>query len=68
MARFRVYEIEHGGDESAALELLAKAGCKNIKVLGRDYEGAEAIGVECELPAGVASVAELGARCPELIL
>lgn len=68
MARFAVYEIEHGGDESAALEALAKGGCKNLKVVSRDYEGAESMVVECELPADVANRAELERACPGVIL
>jgi glutamyl-tRNA reductase len=46
-----VYEVEHPGDEAAALRALQRAGCTNIKVMGRDYEGAEAIAVQFEHPA-----------------
>lgn len=68
-ARFAVYEIEHGGDESSALAALAAGGCKAVKVLRRDYEGEEAILVEAELPADMASVnrAAMAARFPEVI-
>jgi hypothetical protein len=59
MARFAVYEIEHGGDEEASVADLVKAGCRNVRVVSRDYEGAEAMVVECELPAGVSKPSEL---------
>lgn len=66
MARFAVYEVENGGDEASALEALAAGGCKNLKVVSRDYENAEAIVVECDLPAGLKEKADLVARFPEL--
>lgn len=46
-----LYEIEHEGDEQHALEALHKAGATNIRVRGRDYEGAEAIAVSFDIPA-----------------
>ena len=68
MSRFAVYEIEHGADEAAALEALAAGGCKNLKVIRRDYENCEGIVVECEIPAewNVRKVSDLAARFPEL--
>lgn len=58
-ARFRVYEIEHHGDESAAISELSSAGCSEIKVIERDHEGEESIAVECLLPTGVDSPKKL---------
>lgn len=58
-ARFRIYEVEHSGDERASLEDLTRAGCSDIRVLARDYEHAEAIAVECTLPAGASSAQDL---------
>lgn len=48
--RFRIYEIEHQGDESHALSQLTKAGCTNIRVIGRDFDEDESILVECRVP------------------
>lgn len=62
--RFRIYEVEHQGDEQAAVEDLRKAGCDEIKVVCRDYlecECEESIMVECLLPEGMKSAEELGA-------
>jgi hypothetical protein len=58
-ARFNIYEIEHQGDEQQSLEDLQNAGCTNIMVFMRDYEGAEAIRVECDLPDNVTSPNQL---------
>lgn len=66
LARFPVYEIEHGGDEENAIEALGKAGCKDLKVLDRDYEGGESIVVSCVLPAGVTKKTELERLCPDV--
>ena len=56
MARFRIHEIEHQGDESDAISALLGAGCVSVKVLSRDYqecECEESIAVECDLPEGM---------------
>lgn len=58
-ARFRVYEVEHQGDEAEALHDLRKAGCDNIEVLSRDFEGEESIAVAVDLPEGMTNFREL---------
>jgi hypothetical protein len=47
---FRIYEIEHSGDESHAVSELRRLGCEDVKVIHRDYEGEESIRVTCYLP------------------
>jgi hypothetical protein len=49
---FRVHEIEHRADEQASIEDLARAGCKNIKVLVADHEGSESVVIEADCPDG----------------
>ena len=60
-AQFNIYEVEHQGDEQLTIADLAKAGCTDIIVLGRDYEG-ETIRVSCELPEGMTSFRELESK------
>jgi hypothetical protein len=51
--RFRVYEVEHQGDEQEAISELLRVGCVSVKVIERDYNGEESIAVECVVPEGV---------------
>lgn len=66
MTKFRVYEIEHSGDEAASLADLRKAGFEKVSVLARDYEGSESIVVEATVPAGK-SFNELVAKLEHVI-
>lgn len=50
MRTFRIYEVEHQGDEDGATSALYRAGCRNIRVLERDYEGEESILVSADIP------------------
>jgi hypothetical protein len=61
VTRFRVYEIEHQGDVDASVEDLKRAGCTGVRILATDFE-AECMVVECTLPAGLNSHAELAGR------
>lgn len=51
--RFRLYEIEHQGDESQAVSDLQRAGCTDVRVIARDYDGEESIAVEAVIPEGM---------------
>lgn len=54
--RFRIYEIEHQGDECEALSELSRIGCLDIEVISRDYircECEESIAVQCVVPPHV---------------
>jgi hypothetical protein len=57
--RFRLYEIEHGGDVDSSCADLRQAGCRNIEVLSTDYEGEESMVVACDLPEGMTRPTEL---------
>lgn len=52
MAIIHIYEVEHSGDELEALYELEDIGCKNIRVIDRDYEGGEQITVVADPPEG----------------
>jgi len=49
----RIYEIEHGGDQSHAISELQRVGCTDIKVLACDYEGEESMVVQFTAPEGM---------------
>lgn len=57
--RLVLSEIEHDGDLDSSLNDLRKAGCTNIKVLGR-REGQA--GIECTLPEGMVTKTQLAAK------
>jgi len=67
MKTFRVYEIEHSGDEQASIDELRAAGCTDIKVLSRDYSGSESMVVRCDLPPNK-TLAQIEAGSEFLIL
>ncbi len=51
MTIIRIYEVEHQGDELEALYELQDMGCKNARVIDRDYDG-EYITVVADPPEG----------------
>jgi len=57
--RFKLYEIEHHGDESNAISELHRVGFENVRVLDRDHENEESISVEAIVPEGMSFSAML---------
>lgn len=65
--QFTVYEVSHGDDADRAVELLKKAGCTNVRIVGTNYDG-EVMHVRCDLPDDCKSVDDLARKEPDLIL
>lgn len=50
--RVRVYEIEHQGDLSHAVDALRQAGARNVQALATDFEGSESAVLSFDAPEG----------------